>query len=499
MAKNVTQYDLLISCPGDILSEIDIIERVVDQFNQQYSDTLGISIRTRHWSKSSYPQSGANPQELLNQQFVRDCDAAVAVFWTRFGTPTDQYGSGSEEEIEIMLEAKKQVFLYFSEKPIVPSDIDTDQYQKVKSFKSKYKTLGLFSSYSSDAEFERLLFAHLSQYFLTLSKISELEGKAKPVLSIKSIHEGQLCDTAHIEKFALNSEKNSQQLLDDIKSLFHVVKQNKLMPYSNTMGTAIGAFHFNKPAEIEEETKELIKKVAEHMSIDITEDFFNLGNLSENPLGNISMIGARRTFDGTTNEKRKYFDIIKLKQLIGDASHWMPIEKCFENLNCLKFVLSNDGTTFDEDIDVELDFGIDMLLPHQALPIPQETSLRYACDDCSLPDLFGIEATAIYMDYDSSRKPLSSPVSYSDRIPFNPLAGRDYEEDYQDTMDEVFEYQYYQQGASTILKLHVDYIKQHTAVAFPTPIFVTDKQYDIKYRITSKHNPEVVSGIVKIG
>ena len=25
------------------------------------------------------------------------------MFWTRFGTPTDEYGSGTEEEIEIML------------------------------------------------------------------------------------------------------------------------------------------------------------------------------------------------------------------------------------------------------------------------------------------------------------------------------------------------------------------------------------------------------------
>ena len=34
---------------------------------------------------------------------MRDCDAAVAIFWTKFGTPTDKYGSGTEEEIEEML------------------------------------------------------------------------------------------------------------------------------------------------------------------------------------------------------------------------------------------------------------------------------------------------------------------------------------------------------------------------------------------------------------
>ena len=82
MPQNVTQYDLLISCPGDIKEEIEIINRTVQKFNDQFSDTLGISIRTRHWSKNSYPQSGGNPQALLNEQFVKKCDAAVALFWT---------------------------------------------------------------------------------------------------------------------------------------------------------------------------------------------------------------------------------------------------------------------------------------------------------------------------------------------------------------------------------------------------------------------------------
>lgn len=132
MPQNVTQYDLLISCPGDIKEEIEIINRTVQKFNDQFSDTLGISIRTRHWSKNSYPQSGGKPQALLNEQFVKKCDAAVALFWTRFGTPTDEYGSGTEEEIEIMMDAGKQVFLYFSDKPNPPSETDWEGYQKYR-------------------------------------------------------------------------------------------------------------------------------------------------------------------------------------------------------------------------------------------------------------------------------------------------------------------------------------------------------------------------------
>ena len=109
MAQSVTLYNLLISCPGDVKDEVALVESAVDEFNELYADPLGITIKTRHWEKSSYAQSGGKPQVLLNEQFVNKCDAAVAIFWTRFGSPTDEYSSGTEEEIEIMLQSGKQV------------------------------------------------------------------------------------------------------------------------------------------------------------------------------------------------------------------------------------------------------------------------------------------------------------------------------------------------------------------------------------------------------
>ena len=173
MPKNITQYDLLISCPCYITDEIGIVEEVVANFNQQFTNSLGISILPRHWSKSSYPQSGGKPQELLNEQFVKDCDAAVAIFWTRFGTPTDEYKSGSEEEIQIMLDSGKQVFLYFCEKPIKPG-YDSEQYKLVEAFKEKYKDKGIYWTYDSNESFKELFNAHLTQHFLTEKKLIRL-------------------------------------------------------------------------------------------------------------------------------------------------------------------------------------------------------------------------------------------------------------------------------------------------------------------------------------
>ena len=53
MAQNVTLYNLLISCPGDIKEEVTLIESAVDEFNELYAETLGITQRTEYaitWS-----------------------------------------------------------------------------------------------------------------------------------------------------------------------------------------------------------------------------------------------------------------------------------------------------------------------------------------------------------------------------------------------------------------------------------------------------------------
>lgn len=223
MPKSVTQYDLLISCPGDITDEIDIINNAVDKFNQQFSDVLNISIRSRHWSKSSYAQSGGKPQDILNAQFVNDCDAAVAIFWTRFGTPTDKFGSGTEEEIENMLSAKKQVFMYFSTKAIDPSKVDSDEYKKVQQFKERYKNKGLYYEYGSSEEFEKLFFAHLTEYFISEKRITALKLD-KPELSLKGISGSDVTAIVKISRYTpIIDGKTPDNVMTEIKDTFTTI------------------------------------------------------------------------------------------------------------------------------------------------------------------------------------------------------------------------------------------------------------------------------------
>lgn len=162
----ITAYDLLISCPGDVLQYADIVKEYVESFNHTLGCLNSAEIVTRHWATDSFPQSGDRPQELLNKQFIRDCDAAVAIFWTKFGTPMHKYGSGTEEEIEEMLSSGKQVFLYFVDDPSNPSVIDMEQYRKVIDFKEKYKGCGLYGLVKDESNLRKQFSDHLTMYFL---------------------------------------------------------------------------------------------------------------------------------------------------------------------------------------------------------------------------------------------------------------------------------------------------------------------------------------------
>lgn len=76
-----------------------------------------------------------------------------------------------------MLEKGRQVFLYFSEKTMSPELFDTEEQARIKEFRDKYRNRGLYFTYSSNDEFRKLFFAHLSKYFI--SKKSLVEAKKR--------------------------------------------------------------------------------------------------------------------------------------------------------------------------------------------------------------------------------------------------------------------------------------------------------------------------------
>ena len=322
MAQNVTLYNLLISCPGDVRDEVTLIEAAVDEFNELYADPLGITIKTRHWSKSSYAQSGGKPQALLNEQFVNKCDAAVAIFWTKFGSPTDEYGSGTEEEIEIMLQSGKQVFMYFSDKPISPSQMNDEGYKKIQAFREKYKDRGIYFTYSSDDEFKKLFFAHLSRHFLSDNKLKEITADRVSELKLMGIDENsKLSEEASVYPFRLNTQTSMHQFLDTIRSMYQEIAGMNVGKRTTINNAFLSGF--TSPVDIDDEERKFIITVAEQLELGLPDDFFDLGNLGKDSLTSNIMSGPN--LKGTPEEIQKYRKIKNLHETISNALDWAPV------------------------------------------------------------------------------------------------------------------------------------------------------------------------------
>lgn len=370
-----------------------MIETAVDEFNELYAEPLGITIKTRHWSKSSYAQSGGKPQALLNEQFVNKCDAAVAIFWTRFGSPTDEYDSGTEEEIEIMLRSGKQVFMYFSDKPIPPSQMNEEGYEKVQAFRDKYKDRGIYFTYSSDEEFKKLFFAHLSMYFLSEKKIEETIGANRSELKLLGIAEsGQLSGEASVCPFVLNSETTMQEYIDSIKAKYQEIAGMNVgnrTPVANTLFAGLTI-----PVDIDEKEREFLTSVAEQLECELPDCFFELGNLrkdsfTSNPFSGPGLKGSPEE----ERDRRKYYS--------------------------------------------------------------------------------------------------ARPYGLPGYVP-------DYSDDFVKELNDVFCYAIYLSENKYIVKLKVDYIKHNRTVSFPTVLLVKKKIDEIRYKITSKNNPDIIEGTLNV-
>ena len=488
MLKNITQYELLISCPGDIKDELQVINRCVDRFNEMYSKALNITIITRHWSKSSYSQSGDKPQNILNEQFVDDCDAAVAIFWTRFGTPTDQYGSGTEEEICKMLDSGKQVFMYFSDVPVSPANMQSDQYKKVCDFKDKYKDKGLYFTYNSVDNFENLFFAHLSKHFLSIEKVAEIRNERVPILKVQSIDEScKLNDQLIVQTFRLCHKSIKDYVNDAEKKIqkintLHLQKSNSNNEFRFLLGEKV---------ELDKSKKEIIELFVKTRKIQLSEDFFELGNLRYSITPQIM---GGNSLNGTPEEKAKYYLLSDTVDNLHDCLHWSKVENSLSGLFCIKLALTNTGTTYDEDVEISLTIPNEYYVELSDVFQFDNSVMGYLLNECEISALFGIKSTADYSDYESSSK-THPPVIHSPNLPFINTEP-DYNDDFFEEINDTFYYDVFEQGNDKVIKIKFDYIKQHTSTSFPSIIFVKEGLKSITYSISSKHNPEIVEGII---
>jgi Domain of unknown function (DUF4062) len=170
MATQMTVLRLFVASPSDVTHEREMLEDIVRELDLVWSRQLGIYLELTKWETHAYPGIGTEPQAVINEQIGKDWDIFVGIMWTRFGTATKNYGSGTEEEFETGLRLFREnprlrrIMFYFNNAPLSPSALDIDQFREVMRFKSALGEKGsLYWEYHDEDEFAQLLRMHLSR------------------------------------------------------------------------------------------------------------------------------------------------------------------------------------------------------------------------------------------------------------------------------------------------------------------------------------------------
>jgi len=154
MPYDATVYKVMIASPSDVQNERIIIREVIYEWNAIHSETKRLVVLPVGWESHCSPTMDDKAQNIINSQVLIGCDLLVGVFWTRIGTKTDKYESGSIEEIENHIAQNKTAMLYFSSAKADLDALDYEQHSKLKDFRTKCQTCCLYETYKDTNEFK---------------------------------------------------------------------------------------------------------------------------------------------------------------------------------------------------------------------------------------------------------------------------------------------------------------------------------------------------------
>ena len=167
-----------------------------------------------------------------------------------------------------------------------------------------------------------------------------------------------LCTNFRVESLKNKILTIKTNMQGNIADIFNKIKCNETIQYyeevekkDNTLGAMLKTN--NNLIIIEQYMKTLINEYALANEMKIDETFFNLGQLRK---GISSIFYDTDGLNGKKEEKEKYKLIEELYKGIRLYKYWSEYEKLFFSYSFINLVLSNNGSTYDEDIEVKLFF-----------------------------------------------------------------------------------------------------------------------------------------------
>lgn len=182
------EFTIFIGSPDDVKEEREIIEEVIEDTNKYYEHDEKIPslklIKLTTDVRSMIVNQEA--QTVIDKQIEGKYNVFIGVLWKKFGSPTEEYNSGTEQEFynaynkHLENPSSMEIMFYFCTKvPQSLNDINGKQYAAVENFKNELQNnKGLYKEYSNIDQFKEIIKSDLIKLVtekITFDELDETE------------------------------------------------------------------------------------------------------------------------------------------------------------------------------------------------------------------------------------------------------------------------------------------------------------------------------------
>lgn len=158
MPKISYRITVFISSPSDLKIEREVALDVIDQINHDIGSMENFHLIPLTWESSTFSSKGDYAQAVINRQIGDEYDIFLGMMAGKFGTPTPNFASGTEEEFNLALQRHRETALpemafLFSDALRRPSEINLSDYQNIEEFRKRIGSLGiLYKTYQDETQ-----------------------------------------------------------------------------------------------------------------------------------------------------------------------------------------------------------------------------------------------------------------------------------------------------------------------------------------------------------
>lgn len=178
-----TLLPVFVASPGDLALEREVVVEGINAWNRDHSVGERVAFVPVAWEWAVAAQ-GEGGQAQINTQQVRSADVVIAMFKSRLGRPTEDFASGTDEEIAIGIEQGAHVSVLVCRKPEQPGVYAGEEYARLEQYLEGLRGTGLTQDFRDDDQLRKHVDRILWRVARTFSpQLERHVNSARPIAS----------------------------------------------------------------------------------------------------------------------------------------------------------------------------------------------------------------------------------------------------------------------------------------------------------------------------